>query len=66
MVGMLHVCDMLVSTRLDPIEFDLLTLLALPSRFLRENALPKELLNCNAHRTQIAWRRQDLVKAERK
>ena len=42
MVGMLHVCAMLVSTLADPIEFDLLTLV---SRFFRENALPNELLS---------------------
>jgi len=40
---MLHVCDMLVSTRADPMEFDRLTL---ESRFFRENALPNELLSC--------------------
>jgi len=42
MVGILHVCEMLVSTRAEPIEFDLFTP---ESRFLRENALPNELLN---------------------
>ena len=57
MVGILHVCDMVGSTRFDPMEFDLFTLvltlvLMFASRFLREKALPKELLSYNTNQQQ--------------